>query len=205
MEEESLPPTHDHKDNTEDDSQISPDANNEPIDGGGGDTPDWWDDPEFEQPPEETCDSISNLNVEWAEFCVETSGLSPKFYTKSCTGSGTPLVGATINGLNVTTPLGSTFFGYDIWFGFNPENNCIYLGSEIVDVCVNNCELPPNPVYSEFEDALIDPLTDIVDQREGLIDDAPGINTSEENTVIAIVAGVIALVLWILSGGAIGS
>lgn len=203
--EESLPTTHDHEESTEDDSQISPDEYNEPIDGGGGDTPDWWDDPQYEQPPEEMCDSVSNLNVEWAEFCVETSGLSPKFYTKSCTGSGTPLVGATINGLNVTTPLGSTFFGYDIWFGFNPENNCIYLGSEIVDVCVNNCELPPNPVYSEFEDAIIDPITDIVDQRDGLIDDAPGINTSEENSVVAIVVGVIILVIWALFGGGIGA
>lgn len=117
-------------------SGISPSAVTPGPPGGGGDLPDWWDDDQYTSGPVDKCNSNGGVEV-----CTGTGTLSPKFFV-DCYGNEIPLVGATFNTVSLSAGASGSF-GLDLWIGVNPDTNCMYWGSDALDLCLSDC-------FSEF-------------------------------------------------------
>ncbi|WP_145973541.1 MULTISPECIES: hypothetical protein [unclassified Natrinema] len=174
-------------------------------------TPDWFDDPDFHKGPIEKCDSIKKIGVEWAELCIKTDSVSPKFYTKSCTGYEQPLVGTSTASVSITTPAGGGSVGLDLWTGVDPETGCVYAGSEAANVCVSDCfSLDPLPTVAEMEEKLVDDLMDIFEGVENKLDDIADLPWGKyAETVFKVLALIVVLILFalleIVTGGSVGA
>lgn len=122
-------------------SEPSAGTNNLDPGGGSGDLPDWYTAPEMDIGDIHECKRGTYIgDVDFIEFCMTMLGVSPKLVTYSCTGTETPLVAGSIDTLSVTTPVGAgSTGGIDLWGGVNPENECLYWGSEAIGVCEKYC------------------------------------------------------------------
>lgn len=190
-----------------DDATTSPDMIIAPPGGGGGGAPDWFDDPDYEHDPIERCKHVETLSVEWLDFCIKTNSISPKFYTKSCTGYEQPLVGGSVSSISITTPAGGGSLGLDLWFGVDPETGCMYWGSEAANVCISDCNLGLDATLADVEDAFLEEFENAFDTASDTLSDIAGLPwASYAKTILKILATIAALVFFIIisiaSGGA---
>jgi len=123
-------------------SGVSPSDETPGPPGGGGGLPDWWDDDQYTSGPVSKCNSNGGVDV-----CTGTGTLSPKFFV-NCYGTEIPLVGATFNTVSLSAGVSGSF-GLDLWIGVNPATDCMYWGSDALDLCLSDC-------FSEFTLAAIE-------------------------------------------------
>lgn len=189
---------------------TSPDQIIAPPGGGGSGDPDWFDDPDYDHDPIERCKHITTLGVEWVDFCFKTNSISPKYYTKSCTGYEQPLVGASVSSISITTPAGGGSLGLDLWFGVDPETECMYWGSEAANVCMSNCNLGLNATLDDVEDAFMTEFENAFETASDELSNIAGLPwASYAKTILKILATIAALIFFavitIASGGSVTS
>lgn len=181
-----------------------------PPGGGGADDPDWFDNPDYDHDPIERCKHITTLGVEWVDFCIKTNSISPKYFTKSCTGYEQPLVGASVSSISITTPAGGGSLSLDLWFGVDPETGCMYWGSEAADVCLSNCNLGLNPTLADVEDEFMTEFKNTFETASDELSNIAGLPwASYAKTILKILATIAALIFFafitIASGGSVTS
>lgn len=175
---------------------LSPDAVTKPP---GGGSPDWVDDDVYYHEGTKECQSITGLGVEWFEVCMQISSISPKVYT-TCTGTEKTLVGGSINGISVSTPVGSGSIGIDLWVAHDPVEQCLYYGSETLNWCSKTCQIDLDATEAEIRSAIEDDLLDMFNDLADYFPDMPEVeydpNSGEiTNLVIGVFLFIIALLL----------
>ncbi|AGB16438.1 hypothetical protein Halru_1839 [Halovivax ruber XH-70] len=182
----------------------STDMIKKPPTSGGDGYPDWFYDPEYESDPLQKCESPTNLGFDMVELCIESNSISPKVYTKSCTGVEQPLVGFSMIYVSITTPTGGGSASLDIWTGMDPDTGCIYIGSESGDFCVSDCfPLDPLPTIADLEEAFSDDIINMLEFSEDELKDIADIPWGQHGQKVVEIGGAVLIAILLAVLGAL--
>lgn len=190
---------------------ASPDRNLDPGGGGGsGDYPGWYYDPDNNIGNLTECGQITSFEVDFLDICVNLTSVSPKVYTESCTGTGTPLIGESMSVLNLTTPIGAgSVDGLDIWAGYHPGTGCLHWGSESLGTCYTACDIGAQATVADIEESITDGFTELLENIH-LMDEMPDMEGVTWRDAVDAVFGLslrysFLAIVNIATGGAVGA
>lgn len=128
----------------------------------GGNFPDWWDNPDFHKPAETIQKSSNLLGVQLFEVDVDMGETKPKFRI-DCNGQSKPLVGSSIDSISASAAGQTVSVSLDLWFGMDPTDGCLYLGSDTGSFCFQDCGINLTAVTeADIENIIEDAVQSVV-------------------------------------------
>lgn len=124
---------------------------------GGGDGPDWMDDPEAQLEEINRCRTLTQTGYP-KDVCIDTNGsISPRFIV-NCYGRTIPVIGTSLSPVGISDNVGySRSVAIDILIGVNPETGCLIIASSTFNFCYSTC-FNSRPTYAEFEQEIMEDL-----------------------------------------------
>lgn len=143
--------------------------------------------------------AIKEFGFEISEWCAELSNFSPKVFT-TCNGGKKTLAGGTIEAISIHAA-GQTFkISIDIWAGYQPVENCWYLGSEALNFCHKWCGPGPSPTEAEWTDQLEAYIYAELEDLESFFPDIPKIEYNlNAGQIAGIIIAILAAILYAIS------
>ncbi|MDH5020885.1 hypothetical protein [Halobacterium rubrum] len=151
----------------------------------GGSAPDWVDDPSYTHSGGKECISVGPEWFEYSTWCAEVGEVSPKVFA-TCNGENKTLAGAEIEGVTISAAGTSYTISIDLWMGYQPVEECSYIGSDSLDFCHRWCGIGPTATMAEWEEQLEAYIYSSLEELDEFFPDIPNLNYDLNRSEVAV-------------------